>query len=95
MDIWCSLVQVSDTQINFLQDKPNKYYNINTGLYFESKKESDICLIVIDNAARVRYVVSLNESIFRDTIMSINKYYYLKLDYNSHSNSYRINNDIK
>ena len=58
-----------DTQINSPQKKPNKYDNIMTGQYMESKKQFKLDLIRIDNTAHVRDIVIVNASMFQETTM--------------------------
>ena len=62
--------------------------------YMESNKQFKLDLIGIDNPENVRYIVSVNASLFHETLMSVNKYDSLKFDNNSQSNSDRINNGV-
>ena len=86
MDCWWRLWQVSDTKINSLKNELDNDDNIEDDQYTESKNEFKIDLIGIDNIEHVRDIIAVNEYLFHETTMSMNKYDYLKFDDNYHSN---------
>ena len=63
-----SLRMSEENQINSLQNKPDKYYGISTGQYMESKIESKLDLIGIDNTSHFRYIVAVNAYMFHVTM---------------------------
>ena len=66
---------LEDTYTDSLQNKTDKYVDIRTDQYMESKKDFKIDLIWIYNKSHDRGVVNVHVSMFNETIVSIQEDY--------------------